>query len=190
MDICKLLQHALHMITIGIFCAASENIDKSYYESATQVGQWIGENGNTLVYGGADLGLMECTAQAVKSAGGHIIGVVPEKLEEKGRVSNLPDRIIRTHNLSDRKDEIVAHSDYIIALPGGVGTLDEVFHVIAAASIGYHSKKIIFFNDQGFYDTLLKALNEMADKGFTRHSLSDYYEIANTLNELKEIIKI
>ena len=178
------------MITIGIFCAASDNIDKSYYESATQVGHWIGENGNTMIYGGADLGLMECVAEAVKSAGGHIIGVVPEKLEEKGRVSNLPDRIIRTHNLSDRKDEIVAHSDYIIALPGGVGTLDEVFHVIAAASIGYHTKKIIFFNDQGVYNSLLKTLDEMADKGFIRHSLSDYDVVANSPTEYTEIIKI
>ena len=177
------------MITIGIFCAASDNIDLSYYESAAQVGRWIGENGNTLIYGGADLGLMECVAEAVKKAGGHIIGVVPEKLEEKGRVSTLPDRLIHTHNLSDRKDEIVAHADYLIALPGGVGTLDEVFHVMAAASIGYHHKKIIFYNTNGFYDTLLKALDEMASKGFIRHTLSAYYEVANSMDQLKELIK-
>ena len=96
----------------------------------------MGETGKTLVYGGASLGLMECVAQAVKTNGGHIIGVVPAKLEENGKVSALPDRIINTRNLSDRKDMIVEESDVLVALPGGVGTLDEIFHVMAAASIG------------------------------------------------------
>ncbi len=178
------------MVNIGIFCAASQDIDCIYYDCATEIGQWIGQNGNTLIYGGADLGLMECTAKATKEAGGTVIGVVPEKLEEKGRVSTLLDRTIRTHNLSDRKDEIVALSDYLIALPGGVGTLDEIFHVIAAASIGYHHKKIYLVNINGFYDTLIKLLHEMAEKGFIRHSLSTYIEEATSLTQLKEIIKI
>ena len=95
------------MEKIGIFCSASENIDKMYSDAAVRVGKWIGETGKTLIYGGASLGLMECIAQAVKTNGGHIIGVVPAKLEENGKVSTLPDRIIHTHNLSDRKDIIV-----------------------------------------------------------------------------------
>ena len=130
------------MEKIGIFCSASENIDKMYSDPAVRVGKWIGETGKTLIYGGASLGLMECIAQAVKTNGGHIIGVVPAKLEENGKVSTLPDRIIHTHNLSDRKDIIVEESDILLALPGGVGTLDEIFHVMAAASIGYHHKKV------------------------------------------------
>ena len=178
------------MIKIGIFCAASGNIDASYFENAAEVGRWIGNNGYALVYGGADLGLMECVAQAVKSTGGKVIGVVPAKLEENGHVSTLLDETIHTHNLSDRKDEIVALSDYIVALPGGVGTLDEIFHVIAAASIGYHSKKVILYNFNGFYDTLLRALEEMADKGFTRHSLSTYLEVVDSLEQLTERIRI
>ena len=119
------------MEKIGIFCSASENIDKMYSDAAVRVGKWIGETGKTLIYGGASLGLMECIAQAVKTNGGHIIGVVPAKLEENGKVSTLPDRIIHTHNLSDRKDIIVEESDILLALPGGVGTLDEIFHVMA-----------------------------------------------------------
>ena len=180
----------MSMINIGIFCAASETIDASYFECATQVGHWIGENGNTLVYGGADLGLMDCIAKATKESGGTLIGVVPDKLEERGRVSTLLDKTIHTCTLSDRKDELVALSDYLIALPGGVGTLDEIFHVVAAASIGYHQKKVILFNQNGFYDTLIKALQEMSNKGFIRHNLSYYFAEVNSLDQLKEIIRL
>ena len=176
------------MEKIGIFCSASGNIDKMYFDMAGQIGKWMGETGKTLVYGGASLGLMECVAQAVKTNGGHIIGVVPAKLEENGKVSALPDRIINTRNLSDRKDMIVEESDVLVALPGGVGTLDEIFHVMAAASISYHHKTVIFYNEDGFYDTLLKALKEIEEKGFARQPFSTYYDVANTLEELKQII--
>lgn len=176
------------MEKIGIFCSASGNIDKMYFDMAGRISKWMGETGKTLVYGGASLGLMECVAQAVKTNGGHIIGVVPAKLEENGKVSALPDRIINTRNLSDRKDMIVEESDVLVALPGGVGTLDEIFHVMAAASIGYHHKKVIFYNEDGFYDTLLKALKEIEEKGFARQPFSTYYDVANTLKELKQII--
>jgi len=79
-------------------------------------------------------------------------------------------------------------SDILVALPGGIGTLDEIFHVMAAASIGYHRKKVIFYNEYGFYDELLKTLKTLEDKGFARQPFSTYYEIANTPEELKEKI--
>ena len=176
------------MEKIGIFCSASENIDKMYFESARQIGEWMGKTGKTLIYGGADLGLMECVARAVKENGGKVIGVVPTKLEEKGRVCTFLDEVIHTHNLSDRKDIMTEKSDILVALPGGIGTLDEIFHVMAAASIGYHRKKVIFYNEYGFYDELLKTLKTLEDKGFARQPFSTYYEIANTPEELKEKI--
>ena len=75
------------MEKIGIFCSASENIDKMYFDSARQIGEWIGQTGKTLIYGGASLGLMECVARAVKENGGNVIGVVPTLLEEKNSVN-------------------------------------------------------------------------------------------------------
>lgn len=144
----------------------------------------MGRNGKTLIYGGANLGLMECVAKAVKESGGRVIGVVPSKLEENGKVSTYLDEMIRTHNLSDRKDIILQQSDVLVALPGGIGTLDEVFHVMAAASIGYHQKKVIFYNANGFYSPLLAVLSELQARGFAHHPLSSYYEVANTFNEL------
>lgn len=172
------------MEKIGIFCSASDSIDLTFFDAAHQIGEWMGRNGKTLIYGGANLGLMECVAKAVKESGGRVIGVVPSKLEENGKVSTYLDEMIRTHNLSDRKDIILQQSDVLVALPGGIGTLDEVFHVMAAASIGYHQKKVIFYNANGFYSPLLAVLSELQARGFAHHPLSSYYEVANTFNEL------
>ncbi|WP_455591299.1 LOG family protein [Bacteroides sp.] len=172
------------MEKIGIFCSASESIDKMYFDEANRIGQWMGGNNKTLIYGGANLGLMECVAQAVKANGGRVIGVVPSKLEENGKVSTCLDEMIRTNNLSDRKDILIAESDILVALPGGIGTLDEVFTVMAAASIGYHRKKVVFYNVDGFYDKLLNVLDELQMKGFSRRPMSDFYEVANSFEEL------
>lgn len=177
------------MYNIGVFCSACEDINPVFFEEGKKLGKWIAENNHTLVYGGAALGLMDCVAKAVKDNGGKVIGVVPEKLEEKNKVSPLCDIIYNTKNLSDRKDKMEELSDYMIAMPGGVGTLDEIFHVIAAGSIGYHDKKIIFYNIDGFYDKLISVLQDLQKGGFLRHSPDKYYLTANNLEELSTIIK-
>ena len=145
--------------------------------------------GKTLVYGGADMGLMECIAHTVKEHGGKVMGVVPTKLEEKGRVSDLLDVTFHTVNLSDRKDVILRESDILVALPGGVGTLDEVFHVVAAATIGYHTKRVVLYNIDGFWDSMLAMLQQMETKGFIRRPLNQFLNVATTLDELKDLLK-
>lgn len=176
------------MNRIGIFCSASQTIDNLYFQKTEELGIWMGKQGKTLVYGGANMGLMECVALAVKQNNGRVIGVVPTKLEEHENVSALPDKIIHTKNLSDRKDVILTESDVLVALPGGIGTLDEVFHIMASASIGYHHKKVIFYNIDGFYNDLLEILNMFEKKQFTRHSLSHYFDVANTFGELTNLL--
>jgi len=173
------------MEKIGIFCSASNSIDPIYFLKTTELGEWIGREGKSLIYGGSNLGLMECVAKAAKENGATVIGVVPSLLEENGRVSAFPDTIHKTKDLSDRKDIIMQLSDVFVALPGGVGTLDEVFHVVSSAMMGYHSKKVIFYNINGFYDTLLEFLLSMNNTPFARRSLHDFYETANTFEELK-----
>ena len=177
------------MEKIGIFCSASEAISPNYFEKARELGTWLGENRKTLIYGGANLGLMECIAQAARQSGATIMGVVPTKLEESGAVSDLLDITFRTDNLSERKDVMVRESDVLVALPGGVGTLDEIFHVVAAASIGYHTKKVILYNLDGFWDGMISFLNELEEKHFARRPLENYYFVANSLDELKEQLK-
>lgn len=181
----------LHLLMkyIGIFCSASNTIDRAYFDAAQRLGEWMGREGKTLIYGGSNLGLMECTAKAVKDNGGHVIGVIPSKLEKNGRQSTIPDKVIHTRDLSDRKDIITEKSDILIALPGGVGTLDEVFHVMSAATLGYHSKKVIFYNVEGFYNDLLEILDKLITERFARMNISHYYEVANTQDELIRILE-
>lgn len=177
------------MERIGVFCSACEQIAPRYFEAAEKLGAWIGCTGKTLVYGGADMGLMECVARAVKENGGTVMGVVPTKLEERGRVSGLLDVTFRTDNLSDRKDVIVRESDILVALPGGIGTLDEVFHVMAAATIGYHAKRVVFYNVGGFWDGLLEVLDRMKESGFVRKPFEDFFAVASSWEELQGLLE-
>lgn len=177
------------MERIGIFCSASDIIDSAYFEKAAELGIWMGRHKKTLVYGGANLGLMERVAKTVKENGGFVMGVVPTKLEERGMVSDLLDVNFRVDNLSERKDVMLRESDILVALPGGVGTLDEVFHVVASASIGYHTKKVVLYNINGFWDGLLTFMDGLKGQGFARRPLEQFYGVANSLEELIDLLK-
>ena len=177
------------MKSVAVFCAASENIAPGYFEAAAEVGAMLGRLGATLVYGGARFGLMEATARAAKQAGARIVGVVPDILVERGRVSMLLDEQVNCRNLSERKDIMLERSDILVALPGGVGTLDEIFHVLAAATIGYHTKRVVLYNVNGFWDSLVATLDEMLQAGFIRGEFEKYFEVANSIAELEGLLK-
>lgn len=149
----------------------------------------LGRMGATLLYGGARFGLMEATAQAAKASGATVVGVVPQILEERDRVSTLIDEKINCRNLSDRKDIMLERSDILVALPGGVGTLDEIFHVLAAAMIGYHSKRVVLYNVNGFWDSLMELLGSSKEKGFVRCDLERHLVVADSIDELEKYIQ-
>ena len=174
------------MESIGLFCAASDRLEASYYDLAGAFGRLVGERGLTLVYGGADSGLMESAALGVKNAGGHVVGIVPAVLET--RVSRYVDEVVPCHDLSDRKAIMVERSDVLVALPGGVGTLDEVFTVMAANSIGYHRKKVVLLALDGFWDGLVEVLQEMDRRGFVNVPLEQYLVVARSWDELQAVL--
>lgn len=174
---------------IGVFCSANNNIEKLYFDKTEELGQWMGENGHTLVFGGCNIGLMDCVAKSVKNAGGRIIGVVPTLVEKNGKRSDILDVEINTENLSDRKDLLLIQSDIIVALPGGIGTLDEIFTVAASHTIGYHNKKVILYNIDHFYDTLIALLDDMTARNMIRGNINDYILCANTFEELIALLK-
>ena len=174
---------------IGVFCSANNNIEELYFEKTKEFGLWIGENGHTLVFGGCNVGLMDCVAKSVKEAGGRNIGVVPTLVEKNGKRSDILDVEINTENLSDRKDLLLIQSDIIVALPGGIGTLDEIFTVAASHTIGYHNKKVILYNIDHFYDTLIALLDDMTARNMIRGNINDYILCANTFEELTALLK-
>ena len=174
---------------IAVFCSANDTIAPEYFTLTEQLGKWMAEQGHSLVFGGCNLGLMECVAKAVHEAGGQTIGVVPSIIEERGRVSDYVDVEIPCDNLSDRKELMLAQSDVSIALPGGVGTLDEIFSVVAAPSISYHQQQVILYNINGFWDSLVVLLDDLTAKGVIRGDYHQQIKVAHSLEELKQFIE-
>ena len=173
---------------VAVFCAASDSVSQLYFDAAREVGAMLGRIGVSLVYGGTCMGLMEATASAAKAAGAHIVGVVPDILVARGGVSTLLDECVQVPDLSVRKDTILGRSDILVAMPGGLGTFDEVFHVMASAMIGFHDKKVVFYNVNNFWNSLLATLDELSDKSFMRGEPDRFFAVADTLEELKQII--
>jgi len=179
-------------MNIGIFCSANNNIDSIYFEQTAALARWCATQGHSIVFGGCTMGLMGHLAEAFASEAapnkGHLVGVVPRIIEQGGRTSPHLTVHIPCENLSDRKDLMLAHSDVFIALPGGVGTLDEVFTVASAHTIGYHQKPVILFNIAGFWDSLISLLDDMQERNMIRGHWTDYIRVANTLDELTAIL--
>lgn len=170
-------------MNICVFCSAND-VAPQYVAAAEKLGRWLGREGHTLVYGGANLGLMEAVARAAHEAGATVVGVVPAILEKTGRASDHIDVRVLCDSLDDRKAIMVERSDLFVALPGGVGTLDEIFTVVAAASIGYHHKRVVLLNIDGFWDSLLAMLDDLQAKGVLRPGLKE------TLTVVTEVEKV
>ena len=187
---------------IGIFCSANDQIAPEYFEQTEKFVDWCAKNGHSIVFGGCDKGLMGCVASTFaenkqkrsengeKSAkNADLIGVVPRIIEQGGRTSPELTQRIPCENLSDRKDLLLAQSDVLVALPGGIGTLDEVFTVAASHTIGYHHKKIVLYNIGGFWDALICLLNDLQARGMVRGHWSDFIKAAVSLDELSATLQ-
>ena len=173
---------------VAVYCSANSHIDEEYIRQTAALGHWLAQNGHTLVFGGTDLGLMETIAKAVKEEGGRCVGVVPSKVEENGHVSKWLDERIDCNNLSDRKELMLQHSDVAIALPGGIGTLDEVFSMAASATIGYHHKKVILYNISGFWNPLMALMEHLQEQGFMRGTYKQFIQVVSNLDELSSFL--
>ena len=169
---------------IAVFCSANNNISREYFERTTELARWCREEGHTIVFGGCNMGLMGCLAEEK----GSLVGVMPRIIEQGGRVSENLTVHIPCDNLSDRKDLMLLHSDVVVALPGGIGTLDEIFTVAAGHTIGYHHKPIILYNINGFWDSLVALLDDLQQRGMIRGHWTDFIRTANTLEELKAML--
>ncbi|MCQ2191283.1 MAG: TIGR00730 family Rossman fold protein [Paludibacteraceae bacterium] len=155
------------MANIGIFCSASDDLAPIYYEQAHKLGEWIGKNRHTIYYGGTHQGLMEAVASSVNANGGTVIGVMPQFMYDNGLASNCADRIIVTGDMVERKNTMMEKSDLFIALPGGFGTLDEIFHVVACGQVGIHKKPVFLLNMNNFYGHLISLAEIMREERFT-----------------------
>jgi uncharacterized protein (TIGR00730 family) len=173
---------------ICVFCSANQQIDPDFFGMTEELGRWAASNGHTLVYGGVNQGLMETLGKAAKEAGGRTIGIIPVIVEKSGRTSNYVEIEIPCDNLTDRKQLMMDQADVFIALPGGIGTIDEVFTVAASATIGYHDKQVILYNMKGFWNPLIAMLDEFQGKGMIRGNWRDIIKTADSIDEISRLI--
>jgi len=172
-----------------IFCSSNWQIDPDFFTMTEELGLWAAKNGHSIVFGGHDAGLMHAVSKAAHEAGGRVIGVVPRKIEEMGKLSPYLDVHIPTEDLTDRKQLMQDMSDVFIALPGGIGTLDEIFTIAAAHTIGYHQKQVILYNMKEFWDALSDMIDHLQGQGVIRGNWREYIAVANSLEEIEKILE-
>lgn len=159
---------AVTMRAIGVFCGSSAGHDPAYTQAAWQLGDLLARQNITVVYGGAQVGLMGSVADAALAAGGQVIGVIPRLLMDKelGHHGLTELRVVNT--MAERKEVMMALSDAFIALPGGIGTLDELFEVWTTAQLGLQTKPCGLLNTLGYFDGLVGFLDHAVTEGFLR----------------------
>ena len=156
------------MRSLCVFCGSSMGQDPAYAAAADQLGRLLAAEGITLVYGGAQVGLMGVVAEAVMGAGGKVIGVLPDFLQRKELAHPRLTELLIVPSMHERKARMAELAEAFIALPGGMGTLEEFCEIVTWAQLGLHEKPCGLLNIQGYYDPLLRFVERMADEGFIR----------------------
>ncbi len=174
------------MKTIAVYCGSSFGTDEAFTQSAVDLGIALQRRGIALVYGGAQVGLMGAIADAVLSHEGTAIGVMPIFLGRKEIVHHHLTELIEVETMHQRKEKMIALSDGFIAMPGGFGTMEELFEVLTWAQLGLHTKPIGLLNVNGYYDLFIAFLMNMVEKGLLRQSNFDLIIIGNEAEELLE----
>jgi len=172
---------------IAVFCSSSNKLAPIYYQEAEELGTFIGKENHTLVYGGANRGLMESMAKAAHAEGAFIIGILPSMINDQA--SEFVDELFLVETLSDRKEMIKEYGDVFVALPGGFGTLDEMFDVVASAQIGAHDKKLVIVNSNHFYNPLLTMIEQILTEKFGSESNKSSYVVVNNAAECAKYLK-
>ena len=175
-------------MNIAVFCSASERIDEKYFNAAVRLGEWMAGEGHTLVFGGSNQGLMRCIFDSLHAKGGECIGVLPEKFEEGGRAIPDMDVLIHTPNIAERKETMLDHSDVAVIMPGGIGTVDELFSTLVNIALGYHDVKVVIYNIDGYWDKLLALFEDMRDRGTMHKQLDELFSVATSHDELTGIL--
>lgn len=156
------------MKRVAIYCGSSRGLDPGFQSAAAALARHLAGEGLGIVYGGGNVGLMGVIADAALAAGGEVIGVIPESLLAKELGHKGCTRLIVTGSMHERKQTMVDLSDGFMALPGGFGTLDELFETLTWLQLGFHGKPVGLLNVNGFFDRLLSFLDHMGSEGLLK----------------------
>jgi len=174
------------MKVIAVYCGSSAGTDPVYRDQAARLGQILAEGGIKIVFGGGKVGLMGALATAALKAGGEVAGVIPGFLQIKEVAHAGLTEMIRVESMHERKARIEQMCDGAIALPGGYGTLDELFEMLTWGQLGIHSKPVGILNIKGFFDLLLESIDHMVIEGFLRTDYQNQVIVSDDIHSLLE----
>lgn len=175
---------------ICVFCSSSNAIDTAYLDESRALGREMATRGHSLTYGGGDVGSMGVLARAVQENGGMVLGVIPHALNDIDGVGyGDSDRFILTNTMRERKAIMEENSDAFIALPGGLGTFEEVLEIITLKQLRYHSKAIVLVNSGGYFDPLLALLNHAVSERFMKPKTLDLFEVTESFGGALDYIE-
>jgi uncharacterized protein (TIGR00730 family) len=172
------------MKRLAVYCGSASPEDPRYLELAYDVGAELALRGIGLVYGGGKLGLMGAAARGAKDAGGHVIGIIPESLVRAEVANHDCDELVTVSGMHERKQRFTDLSDGFVTIPGGVGTMDELWEAMSWSQLGYHAKPVGLLNAFGFYDDLIAFNAKMAEVGFVRPQHAGILIAADTIADL------
>lgn len=176
-------------MNITVYLGANEGKDATLKMAVRELGTWIGESGNRLIYGGSKSGLMGELAESVLQAGGEVIGVEPQFFIDMEYQYDEITELIVTKDMTERKTKMIELGDVFIAFPGGTGTLEEIAEVMSKVSLKHLTAPCILYNLNGYYDGLQTLLRHMTEMGLSSPERQEGIYFAKDLSEIREIIK-
>lgn len=176
------------MASICVYCSSSESIEAHFVALAGDVGRRIAEAGHTLVSGGGRVSMMGAVAAAARAGGARTIGVIPRHLVPYEVADQDADELVVVETMRERKRIMDERADAFVALPGGIGTLEELFEVWTSASLGMHDKPVIVLDPSGFFEPLWRYLDELVSAGFVRAAAFEVLRRVGTVDEMLAVI--
>src|SRR4051794_12233088 len=170
--------------SICVYCGSGFGSDPLFVETAAELGRTIGERGINLVYGGGNVGLMGTVARAVLQHGGHVTGIIPDFLKAREKMLDDVQETIVVSDMHTRKRIMFERADAFVAMPGGIGTLEELVEQMTWSQLGRHTKPILLLSTKGFWKPLLTLIAHMREQGFISPGLELNYLVAETVDEV------
>jgi uncharacterized protein (TIGR00730 family) len=174
---------------ICVYCGSGPGTNPAFIRAATDFGTIMAQNGIGLVYGGGDMGMMGTVADAVRTAGGHVDGIIPEFLLTKERAGKIGPGLIVTQDMHERKRKMFEMADAFVAMPGGIGTLEEIVEQMTWAQLGRHKKPILLANIENFWQPLCALLDHMRATEFIRAEFNFDLLIADKTEDILPLLQ-
>jgi uncharacterized protein (TIGR00730 family) len=175
--------------TVTVYCSSSSALAPHFYTAGAELGRAIAESNWKLIYGGNSVGLMKTVADSVRAAGGKVVGVTPKIFVEKGIGDHCCEELIVTESMRDRKHHLEQRGDAFIALPGGLGTFEEIFEIIVGRQLAFHNKPVVLLNIAGYWSPMLEMIDSAIEQKFIKPKACELFFVAQTVPQAVEYLR-